>query len=187
MIKQDVIGELLYIGFVAEKGRIGGKWKIGYKRELHTHLLVLSRLIDALSDKTVNMNCLIKDFLRISGKYKCIRKSYPFSEEMLSRIKKEDIIWEEDSNDYNEIVILMQALITDALCEINRSFTNKKKVNYIIRSLHNLPKVYLGKGKETLCKLNQNNISIEDAMQYSYQNMDKLNKEKHAPFMQNYL
>lgn len=30
MYKQDVIGELLYIGFVAEKGRCGGRWKIGY-------------------------------------------------------------------------------------------------------------------------------------------------------------
>ena len=42
---QDVIGELLYIGIVAEKGRCYKKvWRFGYKRILYKHVAALNEL-----------------------------------------------------------------------------------------------------------------------------------------------
>lgn len=39
---QDVIGELLYIGIVAEKGRCYEKgWRFGYKRIIYKHVAAL--------------------------------------------------------------------------------------------------------------------------------------------------
>ncbi len=51
MTSQNVIGELLYIGIVAEKGRYYGiRWKFGYKKTLRTHIIALSELQKCLQD-----------------------------------------------------------------------------------------------------------------------------------------
>lgn len=45
MTRQNVIGELLYIGIVAEKGRCySRRWKLGYKKTLRTHVIALNEL-----------------------------------------------------------------------------------------------------------------------------------------------
>ena len=37
MYIQNVVGELLYIGTVAEKNGSCGQWKVGYKKTLRKH------------------------------------------------------------------------------------------------------------------------------------------------------
>ena len=52
MYIQDIIGELLYIGLVAEKGRCYGvRWQFGYKRNLKKHILALNELQKCLKQK----------------------------------------------------------------------------------------------------------------------------------------
>jgi len=179
MYKQDVIGELLYIGFVAEKGRCGGRWKIGYKKTLKNHLFVLSKLVETIADKKANMNSAIKDFLEIGIDDSQIRKFYFISKDVLSQIENENITWEEDINEFNEVNYLMKLLLNDAINEISNTFTNRRKIYNIIRALHNLPRVYLGKGKKTLCELNQIEITQEEALQYAFQNMNEIHKRKY--------
>lgn len=179
MYKQDVIGELLYIGFVAEKGRCGGKWKISYKKTLKHHLLALSKLLEAMFDKSANMNSVIKEFLATGVNNPQIRKFYPISEDVISQIENDTIIWEESIKEFNKVNYLMKLLMEDAIVEISSMFTDRKKIHNIIRAFHNLPRVYLGKGKETLCELSQIEITQEEALQYAFQNMNEAHKKKY--------
>lgn len=179
MYKQDVIGELLYIGFVAEKGRCGGRWKIGYKKTLKNHLFALSKLLETMADKKANMNSAIKDFYKIGIDDPQIRKFYSISRDMLSQIENDKIIWEEGINEFSKVNYLMMLLMNDAINEINSTFTSRRKIHNIIRSLHNLPRVYLGNGKKTLCELNQIEITQEEALQYTFQNMSEIHKRKY--------
>ena len=51
----------------------------------------------------------------------------------------------------------------------------------LLCALHNLPRVYLSKDKETLCELRQEPISEQDAIDYAFDNMnfDMKNKYRH--------
>ena len=64
---QDVIGELLYIGIVAEKGRCYGKrWRFEYKRTLYKHIAALNELQKCLlltDEKSVN--AVIRNFIQV--------------------------------------------------------------------------------------------------------------------------
>lgn len=187
MYKQDVIGELLYIGFVAEKGRCGGRWKIGYKKILKHHLNALSMLLDTMFDEKENINSVIKEFIAVSIKDSQIRKFYPFSDAMISQIENETMKWEENPKEFNKVNYLMKLLMNDAMTEINCIFTDRKKICNIIRSLHNLPRVYLGKGKITLCELNQREITQEEALEYAFNNMDEIYRKKYEMILNKYM
>ena len=66
------------------------------------------------------------------------------------------------------------------LFELNKFFVSKEKVYYLLATMHNLPRVYLGEDKETLCELKQISISESEAIDYAYRNMDKHLKEKYC-------
>ena len=59
MYTQDIIGELLYIGIVAEKGRCYGvRWRFGYRRILKRHIIALNELQKCLyltDEKVLNI------------------------------------------------------------------------------------------------------------------------------------
>lgn len=77
--------------------------------------------------------------------------------------------------------------MNDAMTEINCIFTDRKKICNIIRSLHNLPRVYLGKGKITLCELNQREITQEEALEYAFNNMDEIYRKKYEMILNKYM
>ena len=65
-------------------------------------------------------------------------------------------------------------MLEDILVELDKGMRkDKEKIAKIIFSLHNLPRVYLKKGTDTLCMLNQNGISSEEALLYSKLSMDE--------------
>lgn len=78
---------------------------------------------------------------------------------------------------------LMDEMFLDLLAEIKKPFMQKKKVGYLLRALHNLPRVYLGKNIETLCELNQEAISGQYAIEYAFMNMDSDMVKKYHKFL----
>lgn len=168
MYIQDVIGELLYIGIVAEKGRCYGvRWKFGYKKILKKHIWGLAELQKCLQSSDSDAVLIINNFVRLCNSNKEIGKLYFFSdkEDNVLNIKK-------DGKNFNRINKLMDALFADLKIEIDRPFIHKRKVYDLLCALHNLPRVYLGENKNTLCELKQQAICEEDAIKYSFQNMN---------------
>ena len=66
------------------------------------------------------------------------------------------------------------------LLEIRKPCISKKNVYVLLCALHNLPRVYLGKDKETLCELRQEAISEQDAVKYAIENMSSTMKKKYG-------
>lgn len=176
---QNVIGELLYIGIVAEKGRCYGTvWKIGYKTVLRKHIYVLKELQKSLviCDEKKFFESL-EDLKKLCSENHEVGKFYNFSNE------PKDLVY--SSENYCSINSLMDALFSDLVTEINKTFIDKKKVYDILCVLHNLPRVYLGKENDTFCCICQDCISAKDALNYSYDIMNSEMKIKYEKFFEN--
>lgn len=167
MYIQDIIGELLYIGIVAEKGRCYGvRWKFGYKKTLKKHISALNQLQKCLQsdDKKISHIKKIRNFITVCEENYEIGKFYQFSHKQIDEVTI--------GKSYQKINKLIDELFLDLLTEINKLCVNKKKIYDLLCTLHNLPRVYLGRNKETLCDLNQETISEQDAIKYAFSNMN---------------
>lgn len=174
---QNVIGELLYIGIVAEKGRCyEAIWKFGYKKTVRRHIIALNELQKCLliNDKQL-VNAEIEKFIAMCDENYEIGKFYHFSCKEIGELRF----------GINSIVVnqLMAQLFLDLMKEIKKTFIQKRKVYDLLCALHNLPRVYLGKDKETLCKLMQDAISEQDAIKYAFDNMSLDMKKKYQEFI----
>lgn len=174
---QNVIGELLYIGIVAEKGRCYGiRWKFGYKKILRRHILALNELQKCLllADEQL-VNTVIEKFIALCNQNREIGKFYNFSDKEIGELHI--------GIDCIVVNQLMNQLFLDLITEIKKTFIKKRKVYDLLCALHNLPRVYLGKDNETLCGLMQEAISEQDAIEYSFDNMSLDMKKKYQNLM----
>lgn len=173
MYIQEIIGELLYIGIVAEKGRCyGTRWKIGYKKILKKHIIALNELQQCLQLMDIEKSCIkINEFILICEKNAEIGKFYKFSNKKLNNV--------ESGKNYINVNRLINIIFNELLVEVKKTFINKRKVYDLLCALHNLPRVYLGKDKETLCKLEQESISEQEAIEYLFENMNTDMRKKY--------
>lgn len=166
MHKEDVIGELLYIGFVAEKGRCYRKnWGFKYKKILRKHIYLMLQLSELMLNKEP-VDEVLRDFIVVCNQINEIGKFYKIS------LNIGNIDWKDGGNNFERINQIIYKLLLDLKSEINRLFVNKKHIYSLLCILHNLPRVYLGENKITLCNLKQPAISEEAALQYAIQNID---------------
>lgn len=174
MYVENVIGELLYIGLVAEKGRCyGGRWKVGYKKILRRHIIALNELQKCFYLKNESdIYTTIEDFIRICDDNYEIGKFYQFVNKSFKSME-----WNKSYDKINEWI---NELFQDLLLEIRKPCISKKNVYVLLCALHNLPRVYLGKDKETLCELRQEAISEQDAVKYAIENMSSTMKKKYG-------
>ena len=177
MNKQDVIGELLYIGLVAEKGRCSGQsWRLGYKKSLKRHIMLLRKFSEVLMNER-DADEVLQELVILCKKNHDIGKFYNISSSIY------DIRWEENETNFGLINRFIRDILSDISCELNKLSVNKKKVYLYIRIAHNLPRVYLGKDKKTLCNIHQAAISESDAIQFSYQNMSEHERERYGDYL----
>lgn len=166
MYIQDVIGKILYIGIVAEKGRCyGRKWEKGYKECLRKHILALNDLQKCLliANEEVVYHRL-ENFFEICKQNYEIGKFYDFS-----HMQVEEISIGEGKDNIN---LLMELLFNDLIKEVQKKFIRKKRIYNYLCALHNLPRVYLGKDKQTLCHIGQESITEQEAIEYAFGNMN---------------
>lgn len=189
MEKNSVFGELLYIGLVFEKGRFKsrGLWKIKYIKNMKKHLKLLLKLAECIKEefRLEEDNNILKI---ICDKIKCdneLKKYYPFAftfneldlnDMMITSCKSE--------NKHIEIINLIIKLLQDGLAELNMGLKkDKKKIGEIIFSLHNLPRVYLNKEGNTLCLLQQEGITVNEALEYSKLSMGEEMRLKYRQYL----
>ena len=179
MYTQDVIGELLYIGIVAEKGRCYGKmWNVRYRKILKSHIEILSELLNSMFKDKIEINELMIKFIKVCSRNTEIGKFYKFSDSIKKQLDSKEIDWKRGESNYIEVDKLMILLMEELLGEVNKFILNNRRIYYLLNVLHNLPRVYLGKKKETMCRIRQNSISEKDALLYAFQNMNASDKER---------
>jgi len=157
------IGELLYIGSLAEKGRCNSSgWAIGYRRVLKIHLLELKKIATLFID-SANMEQVILHFRQVCENEKSIGKFYEFIE------------WDSLSfttpicNSYPQIVCYICQLLDAMLLELGKIRTDQRKVSRMLRCLHNLPRVFLSKNEGYHMHMR---ASERDVIEYMLQNAD---------------
>ena len=170
MIIENVIGEILYIGLVAEKGRCyGRRWGRKYKRIIRIHNEQLMQIYSVLAEDA-DINSVLNDFIKICKNEYEIGKYYKV--EKWKKVAK----WEK-SNIKNDIVISeMGNILYEIKNQVNKVIVNKKKIYKYFNYVHNLPKMFLIENQETLCNLHYKPITEEDAIKYVLLNNNKLEK-----------
>ena len=192
MEKYSLFGELLYLGFVCEKGRCksSGFWKFGYKRILHKHIILLRQLIQCIlvSEISDNDALILKKFIESIRTEKDIIKHFPLNGETIRKLQDSNysIITSIDSDRCNNNINLLMNDITTEIIELldHKFFLNKKRIAMLIRAIHNLPRVYLGKGLHTLCNIEQPAIDYKAALEYSFNNMDEDTRQRYRKYYQ---
>lgn len=158
------LGELLYIGIVAEKGRCYGvRWNTSYRNILRIHLIELRKICLLLYDAS-NIESVLNNFAVVCENEDEIGKFYSVSN--WKYVEK----WDDIEVFHPIILQLMSILLDEVIEEVNKMFVNKKKVYILLNCLHNLPRVYFDEKEETLCNLKCLPISEEEALSYVFQN-----------------
>ena len=102
---QDVIGELLYIGFVAEKGRCYGQvWSIGYRSTIRKHISELVKLNNLFENRN-EIKLILNNFIFTCKNNNEIGKFYKISDDV------DEITWEDIDNKFIIINQLMTYIL----------------------------------------------------------------------------
>ncbi len=194
MEKKSVYAELLYIGFVTEKGRCKSKgiWKIGYRKQLYCHMVVLNSISNCLNDDEITEKDAqaIKDLFSLCNSEKEIKTVYYTKGNLFEKAKQNNfkIITSNDLNKSNLIINKLLIEITSELLKLleKKLFLNKQKIYMLIRAAHNLPRYYFNEKEETLCGLcTRISISYQDAVEFSFSNMDEETRLKYEKLIKN--
>lgn len=188
MEKNAVLGELLYIGLVFEKGRCKSKgiWKRVYIQSLKKHIQLLKEVAECMQKPLcmVDDNLLLSRVLQEIHADEILRKYYPFCESKCgSDCSASMITYCQDEKIYIKITDLTIKLFDDIILELDKGFKrDKEKIIRMIFAAHNLPRVYLNEDEKTLFLLRQHAISPEDAFMYSKLSMDNKLLSKYNQF-----
>ena len=164
------LNELLYIVSNYEKGRIktSGFWSNKYRRSLYDSLRFMDDVINLLlnpkkADKEV------ADFI-----YFFITKNtmiiFPQSDLHINQVY--DMIMQLSLcqlNTADRIVLYqMKNIVSDCICLINDKKTGYKTyISYLLKALHNFPRVFMTSSKHTLYGIHVGCITAEEAMKYA--------------------
>lgn len=131
---------------------------------------------------------ILKKFIESIRTEKDIIKHYPLNGETIRKLQDSNysIITSIDSDRCNNNINLLMNDITTEIIELldHKFFLNKKRIAMLIRAIHNLPRVYLGKGLHTLCNIEQPAIDYKAALEYSFNNMDEDTRQRYRKYYQ---
>ena len=178
MERNSVLGELLYIGLLFEKGRCKGRgiWKHSYTKSLKKHVELLKKIAEQMQGQfqIEEDNIYLINVCNEIQNDRELKRYYPFDKVPTIGKKESKITGCEDENRHIEIISLIINLLDDILLELDKGLRkDKEKICKMIFSLHNLPRVYLNKKEQTLCSLGQDSITSDEALEYSKLSMDE--------------
>lgn len=172
MEKYSVLGELLYIGFVCEKGRCksSGIWKRSYMESVKKNVSILKWITECMLDvfDIENDNLLLRNICNELKFDKTLGYVYPFFEILIILVIDKNIITEcKKENEHKEVIQLIDKMLDDISHELNKKFKkNKKLIKRLFFALHNLPRVYLN--TDDLLRPSHKRMGIDSATAIEY-------------------
>lgn len=187
--KNNIYAQILYRGFVCEKGRVYSRlWKYSYRSILELQVDLWKKILSRMADNTYTKedSDLLKYFIKLCGDKKEIGEFYNIHADFLSEIEKSiDSSIGKVSNCNEEIIIInfMNDLVTE-LADLlkHKLFVDKKRVHLIIRTLHNLPRYFLDNSKTFIHDLKDMAIDFRSAIDYSFGNMNQEMKARYEKY-----
>ena len=187
--KNNIYAQILYRGFVCEKGRVYSRlWKYSYRSILELQVDLWKKVLSRMADNTYTKedSDLLKHFIKLCEDKKEIGEFYNIHADFLSEIEKSiDSSIGKVSNCNEEIIIInfMNDLVTE-LADLlkHKLFVDKKGVHLIIRTLHNLPRYFLDNSKTFIHDLKDMAIDFRSAIDYSFGNMNQEMKARYEKY-----
>lgn len=177
MNKYAVFGELLYLLVKYEKGNINLKflWGRRYTNHIKQSVEIMKLMIILLSESN---NFSTDEILNLVDYLNRNEDGiFILNEQVLEKCKIENFVLFSDvslENKYASINKLMLDIVNEILLLIEkRGKKYKLKIAYLLLALHNLPKVYLNPNTKTLCNIDTQPISMEDALEYAYSYLEQ--------------
>lgn len=189
MKKNNIYGEILYIGLVAEKGRVFSEmWKFNYRKTLKIHVAIWQRILMRMSDTayTKEDEQLLRDFIELCKNRKDIGRCYNTLIESFSEIEQKINTRIENVQNTKEdtvIINLMNELILE-LTELLKPklIVDRKKIHLTIRVLHNLPRFFLQNPQTYIYRLKNVASNFHDVIEYSFGNMNQEMKNRYIKY-----
>ncbi|MDN4066266.1 hypothetical protein QYF50_00055 [Paenibacillus vini] len=187
MTKNTIYGEILYVGFIAEKGRVFNQIrKHSYRKLLKKHVDLWQRVILRMMDSayTEEDEQLIYDFIDFCQTHKEIGKFYCPPSKSLAEIKQRiHLGMSQSDNNKEDMIILsfMNELVLELIALLKpKIMINRDKVHLTIRALHNLPKFFLLGSETFIYQISNVGVNFQDTIVYSIGNMDESMKKKYV-------
>ncbi len=172
----------MYIGFVAEKGRVYSQiHKYSYRKMLKIQVEHWNRMIVRMkeskwSDEDENA---IRDFINFLINEEKIGKFYNVESAKKTDYKKRvDSMYKINIHEKQEKIIInfMECLVKELIELLKPRFmVGKNQIHITIRALHNLPKYFLY-GSKTFVHLNETVADFHDIIMDAIHNMDESTK-----------
>lgn len=187
--KNNIYAQILYRGFVCEKGRVYSQlWKYSYRSILELQVDLWKKILSRMADNTYTDedSDLLKYFIKLCRDKKEIGEFYNIQADFLSEIEKSiDSSMKKVGNCNEGIIIInfMNDLVTE-LADLlkHKLFVDRKRIHLIIRTLHNLPRYFLDNSKTFIHDLKDMAIDFRSAIDYSFGNMDQEMKARYEKY-----
>lgn len=130
--KNAVLGELLYMGFVFEKGRCksSGIWKYTYRKSLKKHMNLLNEIAICMQkefEKEEDNAFLRKIYEEIQCD-KVLRQVYPVNKTVDELNMKNFVITDcSNENKHIKVITLILKLLEDVLSELDKGLKKDKE------------------------------------------------------------
>lgn len=182
MDKNAVLGEILFIISMYEKGRVKKAsqfWSRKYIKSIYDSIIIMKTLICLIEkDQDVSFGEMLPVLKFVNNNVGKI-----FSERIDTSAIYSDrarAVLEYDntkSRDDKELIALMNKILIE--CEKileNRSSNYKQQIIYLLMAFHNLPKAYLDPSKTTFFNIGIRGISKSNAIADAYAYIEIMNK-----------
>ncbi|MFD0589135.1 hypothetical protein ACFQZE_14125 [Paenibacillus sp. GCM10027627] len=189
MKKNNVYAEILYIGFVAEKGRAYSEiWKFNYRKTLKIHVAMWQRILMRMSDTayTKDDEQLLRDFSELCKKRKNIGKWYDTRFDSFLEIEQQINTYIKNVHNTKEGIVII-SLMNDLVLELTqllkpKLLVDRNKIHLTIRALHNLPRFFLQNPQTYVYELKSVALNFHDVIEYSFGNMNHEMKDRYVKY-----
>lgn len=168
-----VLGELLYIISNYEKGRIKsrGLWNIKYMNSLNESLSCMSIILKIIEKPNEDHSAKLFYIKEFCKKNEFV--IFPTGDlHLLDHIAKTSHEEDLDDEDVN-IVYIMKRIIDECIILLQtKSKGYKLRLATLLKSFHNLPRVFLNRSPKKIYNINTKPITTRDALLYASSYID---------------
>lgn len=187
MDKNIIYSEILYLGFVFEKGRISKKkWNFIYKKHLRRQIALWNKAVMLMNNvqMTAEDVSFCKNFIKLCEYSNEFKKIYSCTYPRLKEYEKINFngvtFVQDDSTESKVLITLMHDLIGEsaALLAVKKFCTPVKEIYVLLNTLHNIPRFF---GDQPMD--GKNKIDFKVTIEYTFSNMDnKLRSKYHSVY-----
>jgi hypothetical protein len=186
MDKNTIYSEILYLGFVYEKGRVyNKKFSFTYKNFFQIQIKMWEQIIVMMSQNGLSEvdYKFYNEFLKLCDSNKEMKKIYSYAYEKVKRIEKENNFGISSTrnlgDEAEQLLKILNELINELLTLVSQTklIIPGKKIFVRLNALHNIPRYFVNVPQDSRIL---NKIDYNTTVEYCFSNMDNELRSKYS-------